>query len=91
MIAEPEIEERVESSLEDPWAVMLWDDPVNDMAYVTFVLAKVLGMDREKASQVMLEAHTNGRARAWVGERHEAEAKATELHGWKLQATLERG
>lgn len=91
MLAEPEIEEKTESGLDEPWTVLLWDDPVNDMAYVTFVLASVLGMGREKASQVMLEAHTNGRARAWTGERHEAEAKATALHEWKLQATLERG
>jgi ATP-dependent Clp protease adaptor protein ClpS len=61
------------------------------MAYVTFVLAQVFQYDREKASQIMLEAHTNGRARAWVGERDQAEMRATQLHGWKLQATLERG
>lgn len=91
MLAEPKIDVETEQQLEDPWAVMLWDDPVNDMAYVTFVLAQVFQYDREKASKIMLEAHTNGRARTWVGERNEAEQKATALHSWKLQATLERG
>jgi ATP-dependent Clp protease adaptor protein ClpS len=91
MLAEPKIEVETEQQLEDPWAVMLWDDPVNDMAYVTFVLAQVFQYDREKASKIMLEAHTKGRARTWVGERNEAEQKATALHSWKLQATLERG
>jgi ATP-dependent Clp protease adaptor protein ClpS len=91
MLAEPEIEEQTEQQLEDPWVVMLWDDPVNDMAFVTFVIAEVFQYGRERASQIMLEAHTNGRARTWVGERSEAEQKATQLHSWKLQATLERG
>jgi ATP-dependent Clp protease adaptor protein ClpS len=90
MLAQPEIIEETTQQLDDPWTVLLWDDPVNDMAYVTFVLAKVFEYGRERASQIMLEAHTNGKARVWSGERHEAEAKATALHSWKLQATLER-
>jgi ATP-dependent Clp protease adaptor protein ClpS len=91
MLAEPETIEETANETDEPWAVLLWDDPVNDMAYVTFVLSKVFEYGRERASQIMLEAHTNGRARVWSGERHEAEEKATALHSWKLQATLERG
>jgi ATP-dependent Clp protease adaptor protein ClpS len=89
MLAEPETIEETANETDEPWAVLLWDDPVNDMAYVTFVLSKVFEYGRERASQIMLEAHTNGRARVWSGERHEE--KATALHSWKLQATLERG
>ena len=82
--------EETEHQTDTPWAVLLWDDPVNDMAYVSYVLAQVFQYNSKKASQIMLEAHTNGKARAWSGERHDAEAKVAELHQWKLQATLER-
>jgi ATP-dependent Clp protease adaptor protein ClpS len=94
MTAAPALDERTDTTTETdeqrPWSVLLWDDPVNDMSYVTYVLAKVFGYDREQAAQVMLEAHTKGKAQAWSGERAEAEGHVRALHGWKLQATLEQ-
>lgn len=75
----------------EPWSVLLWNDPVNTMEYVSRVLCKVVKVTRERADEIMQTAHTNGRAVAWSGEKTDAETLCRELHGWGLQATLERG
>lgn len=84
----PEIVE--ETAIEEPWSVLLWDDPVNTMEFVARVLSKVFGYDAEKARSVMLAAHENGKTAAWSGEREKAEGFCRELHGWGLQASLEK-
>lgn len=73
---------------DQPWLVLLWDDPVNLTGYVTRALQAVFGYSREKAAQLMLEAHTRGKAVCWSGGREQAEAYATELHTWSLNATV---
>ncbi len=88
MSTQIEIEQSVAEDIDTPWTVLLWDDPVNDMRYVTYVLTQVFGFDSDRAAQVMLEAHTSGKAPVWSGERHEAEGKVSELHQWKLQASM---
>jgi ATP-dependent Clp protease adaptor protein ClpS len=32
-----------------PWVVIVWNDPINLMSYVTFVLQKLFGYGRQKA------------------------------------------
>lgn len=90
----PDVLEKVETSeevrVEEPWAVMLWDDPVNTMEFVERVLSKVFGYDKARANRVMLAAHQDGRAEAWSGEKEKAEIYCRALHGWGLQATLEK-
>lgn len=76
------------TGVEEPWAVLLWNDPVNTMEYVARALKKVFGMDAARAHQLMMEAHQNGRTEVWSGERAEAERHCAALHGWTLQATL---
>lgn len=76
--------------LDRPWRTLLWDDPVNVCEYVTTALVAVLHVDRERAEQLMLEAHNDGRAAVFTGTRTKAEQIAVALHGWHLQATLER-
>lgn len=72
------------------WAVVLWNDPVNTMEYVSRVLCKSFGYTKAKAEEIMLAAHENGRATAWAGEQAEAESHCRALHGWGLQATLQK-
>ena len=45
-----------------PWIVLVWNDPINLMSYVTFVLQKVFGYAKEKAEKMMWDVHTKGRA-----------------------------
>jgi len=45
-----------------PWIVIDWNDPVNLMSYVVFVLQKLFGYSREKATRLMLQVHHDGKA-----------------------------
>jgi len=73
-----------------PWIVVVWNDPINLMSYVTFVFQKVFGYSEEKATQLMLDVHHKGRANVSGGTRSEAERDAHKLHGHGLWATLEK-
>jgi ATP-dependent Clp protease adaptor protein ClpS len=73
-----------------PWIVLVWNDPVNLMAYVTFVLQKVFGYSREKAERLMLDVHTKGRAVVSSGPREKAELDVFRLHEHGLWATMQQ-
>ena len=40
----------------------MWNDPINLMSYVTFVLQKLFGYSLEKATELMLDVHHKGKA-----------------------------
>jgi ATP-dependent Clp protease adaptor protein ClpS len=73
-----------------PWNVVVHNDPVNLMNYVTMVFQKVFGFSRERAERHMLEVHRNGRSIVWSGGREPAEHYVRELHGHLLLATIEK-
>jgi ATP-dependent Clp protease adaptor protein ClpS len=73
-----------------PWQVVVHNDPVNLMSYVSMVFQKVFGFSREKARHHMLEVHHKGRSVVWSGEREHAEHYVQQLHGYLLLATLEK-
>jgi len=89
---EPTIEKetRSEEDLDLPWQVVVHNDPVNLMSYVTMVFQKVFGYPREKAERHMLEVHHKGRSVLWAGMREPAELYVQQLHGYLLLATLEK-
>jgi ATP-dependent Clp protease adaptor protein ClpS len=91
-IANPTIEEETQTgeSLDLPWQVVVHNDPVNLMTYVTMVFQRVFGYPREKAERHMLEVHGNGRSILWSGVRERAELYVQQLHGYLLLATLEK-
>ena len=90
--AEPAIEKetRSEEDLDVPWQVVVHNDPVNLMSYVTMVFQRVFGYPREKAERHMLEVHQKGRSILWSGMRERAELYVQQLHGYLLLATLEK-
>ena len=73
-----------------PWIVLVWNDPINLMSYVTFVLQKVFGYSREKAESLMLDVHHKGRAVVSSGEREKAEIDVFRLHEHGLWATMQQ-
>ncbi len=81
---------RTEEELDLPWQVVVHNDPVNLMSYVTMVFQKVFGFNREKAERHMMEVHEKGRSVVWSGLRERAELYVQQLHGHLLLATLER-
>lgn len=82
---------RTEPALEQPWNVVVHNDPVNLMVYVTLVFRKVFGFSREKAESHMLEVHHRGRSIVWSGARERAEFYVQQLHSYLLLATIEQG
>ena len=73
-----------------PWNVVVWDDPVNLMSYVVYVFQRLFGWNEQKATKHMMEVHTEGRSVVTSVDREQGEYFVTRLHGYGLQATLER-
>jgi len=86
----PDVETRDEDAIALPWNVIVHNDPVNLMSYVTMVFQRVLGFPRDRATRHMLEVHHKGRSLVYSGERERAEAIVEQLHGYLLLATLEQ-
>lgn len=89
------VREEVPDTLDDvrpdvPWDVIVWDDPVNLMSYVVFVFRRVFGYPEAVAHKLMLEVHEKGRSLVASEPRERAETYVQQLHGYGLQATMER-
>jgi ATP-dependent Clp protease adaptor protein ClpS len=88
-VKEPEIEDVVVP--DRPWVVIVWNDPINMMSYVTFVFQKLFGYSLEKATKLMLDVHEKGKAAVSSGPREKAELDVFRLHEHGLWATMEHG
>jgi ATP-dependent Clp protease adaptor protein ClpS len=90
--ATPETVERVEDETraeqDRPWVTNVWDDPINLMAYVTYVFQQLFGFPKPKAEKLMLDVHRTGKAVVTSGTREEMERDVTRLHAAGLWATL---
>jgi ATP-dependent Clp protease adaptor protein ClpS len=73
-----------------PWIVIVWNDPINLMSYVTFVFQKLFGYSREKATRLMLDVHHKGKAVVSSGTREKSEYDVSRLHAHGLWATLQQ-
>jgi len=71
-----------------PWVAIVWNDPVNLMSYVRRVFQKLFGYPFEKANQLMLQVHHEGKAVVSNGTREQMEADVQALHAHGLWATL---
>jgi ATP-dependent Clp protease adaptor protein ClpS len=72
-----------------PWLVIVWNDPINLMSYVTYVFQKLFGYPKDKATKLMLQVHHEGRAVVASGPREKAELDVFRLHEHGLWATLQ--
>jgi ATP-dependent Clp protease adaptor protein ClpS len=84
----PDTDETIEPDI--PWVVLVWNDPVNTMVYVTWVFQKLFGYPRAKAEKLMMDVHTKGKAVVSNGSREEAERDVTRLHAYGLWATMQQ-
>ena len=71
-----------------PWLVIVWNDPINLMSFVTYVLQKLFGYSKEKATKLMLDVHHKGKAVVAAGAREAMEHNVEILHGYGLWATV---
>lgn len=94
--AEPAEAERAQlepaevGSEDKPWVTVVWNDPVNLMSYVTYVLQKIFGYSREHATKLMLDVHNRGRAAVSSGTKEKVEGDVAKLHGAGLWATMQK-
>lgn len=89
-IIEESVSTDLSESMDRPWKVVLWNDPINLISYVTWVLQSLFGYSTDKATALTMEVHQNGRAIVSHGPREKAEVDASRLHEHGLWATLER-
>ncbi len=87
-VEEPEQRERPLD--ERPWIVIVWNDPVNLMTYVTLVFRKLFGYSQAKATQLMMQVHNEGRAVVSNGTREKCELDVAKLHAAGLWATMQQ-
>jgi ATP-dependent Clp protease adaptor protein ClpS len=93
----PKVDEKIDEEIKElfssdkPWITIVWDDPVNLMTYVTYVLMELFGFTKEKAHELMMQVHTQGKAVVSTGSREEMEHDVARLHEYGLWATLQRG
>ena len=80
----------IDQFLDRPWVTIVWDDPVNLMSYVTHVFITLFGYSKERAHELMLQVHNEGRAVVSSGTREEMERDVQRLHESGLWATLQR-
>ena len=73
-----------------PWIVIVWNDPINLMSYVTLVFQKLFGYSLEHASKLMLQVHHEGKAVVSSGNREKAELDVSRLHAYGLWATMQQ-
>jgi ATP-dependent Clp protease adaptor protein ClpS len=92
----PDIEEititetETETGLDSPWNVIVYDDPVNLMSFVTLVLKRVFGYPQAKAEALMMEVHKLGSSVVWTGEREKAELYVQQLQTYQLLAAMKK-
>ena len=72
-----------------PWQTLVWNDPVNLMSYVTYVLQKLFGYPEPKATALMLDVHNKGKAAVSHGDKDKIEADVAKLHAAGLWATMQ--
>ncbi len=94
MTAVPDIEKKEKHKIQEAfnrgWNVVVWNDHVNLMSYVTHVFQRVLGFDHAKAHKHMLEVHQQGKSCVATETREKAELYWQRLQEHGLRTTLQR-
>ncbi len=83
-------EEDIDESLDQPWHVIIYDDPVNLMNYVTMVIMRIFGYPAGTAERMMMEVHTRGKSVVWTGGRERAEHYVQQLQSYQLLAAMKK-
>lgn len=94
MTAQPHVLPRTESDarvdMDIPYVLLVWNDPVNLMSYVSYVFRAHFGYSEAKANQLMLEVHQQGRSVVSTGPLEKIEADVAAMHAYGLWATFKR-
>jgi ATP-dependent Clp protease adapter protein ClpS len=69
--------------------VLLHNDAINSMLYVVDALTELTPLNRQRATAVMLEAHTRGLALVLTTHQERAELYRDQFKSKKLTVTIE--
>lgn len=69
--------------------MVVWNDEVNLAAHVSFVFRRLIGMNRDDATSLMLQIHRTGSATVFSGAREHVELLCFRMRTYGLDATLE--
>jgi ATP-dependent Clp protease adaptor protein ClpS len=67
------------------YRVLLLNDDYTPMEFVVDVLQRIFGMDRTKATRIMLEVHTRGKGVCGVYTHEIAETKVAQVNAYSRQ------
>jgi ATP-dependent Clp protease adaptor protein ClpS len=76
---QPKTDEVTQTRRVPPYHVILLNDDHHSMQFVVEVLSKALGYNVERSLELMMRAHTDGRAVVYTGPREVAELKADQI------------
>lgn len=76
--------------LDIPYVLLVWNDPVNLMSYVSYVFRSHFGYTQTKADTLMMEVHEHGRSVVSTGSLEKIEADVAAMHTYGLWATFQR-
>nr|WP_271394394.1 ATP-dependent Clp protease adapter ClpS [Neomicrococcus lactis] len=73
-----------------PYVLIVWNDPVNLMTYVSYVFQSYFGYSKSKAKKLMLEVHRDGKSVVATGSKEKIEADTFAMHEFGLWATFQK-
>lgn len=82
------VDERVQEAT--PYVLIVWNDPVNLMTYVSYVFQSYFGYSKSKAKKLMLEVHRDGKSVVATGSKEKIEADTFAMHEFGLWATFQK-
>lgn len=83
-------ETKDQNDLASPWHVIIFNDPVNLMSYVTMIIQRIFGYPEPKAALMMLDVHQKGSCIVWTGEKERAEHYVQQLQSYQLLCSMRK-
>ena len=78
----------VKPKLQKPplYRVIIFNDDYTPMEFVVYVLQIFFGIDRDKATQIMLEVHTQGKGVCGIFTKEVAETKSSQVNNFARES-----
>ncbi|RYD35648.1 MAG: ATP-dependent Clp protease adapter ClpS [Verrucomicrobiaceae bacterium] len=89
-VVAPEVLPEEDTDLDQPWHVIIFNDPVNLMSYVTMVIRRIFSYSKEKAEMMMLDVHQKGQCIVWTGGKERAELYVRQLQEHQLLCSMKK-
>jgi ATP-dependent Clp protease adaptor protein ClpS len=79
-----------EEELGNPWQVVLFNDAIHSFDEVILQIQKAAGYSLERATEITLRVHNNGKAVVFIGSKEDCEKVAAILGLIKLTTQVEK-